>query len=154
MLIRRYLGRKVGQKVGGGYGLWALCLTLVLSPALPAQAFQFEYGELQGSLDTTLSYGVSWRVDDRDKEILGVAGTPESGSGFSVNNDDGNQNYATGVVSNVGKITSELDLRYGNFGGFFRGSAFYDYFTIMKMKRAAARRRLFPTRRLTWSAVT
>ncbi len=112
---------------GQSFALSLLALVITWGMPTAARSFQFEYGELKGSLDTTLSYGLSWRVQDRDKEILGVAGTPKSGSAFSVNADDGNQNYDQGIISNVGKITSELELNYLNFGGFIRGSAFYDY---------------------------
>ena len=44
-----------------------------------------------------------------------------------MNGDDGNQNYDTGISSNVLKWTSELEFSYKGFGGFVRGFAFYDY---------------------------
>ncbi len=61
----------------------------------PAAAFQFEFGEVEGSLDSTLSYGMSWRVEDRDKDIIGLA---NGGNAYSVNGDDGNLNYDDGEV--------------------------------------------------------
>ena len=90
-----------------------------------SHAFQFDYGEIQGSLDTTLSFGTSWRVEDQDSDIVGTA---NGGSAYSVNADDGNLNYDKGLTSAVAKITSELDLIYQNrFGAFIRGTAFYDF---------------------------
>jgi len=91
----------------------------------PAAAFQFDFGEVEGSLDSTISYGMSWRVSDRDKDIVG---TTNGGNAYSVNGDDGNLNYDDDkLISQIAKITSDLELRYKNFGLFVRGSAFYDY---------------------------
>ena len=41
---------------------------VLLTPA-PSQAFQFEYGDVTGSLDTTISYGATWRVSERDRDL-------------------------------------------------------------------------------------
>ncbi len=46
----------------------AVALGLLMAPA--AQAFEFERGELTGSLDTTVSYGYSWRVEERDDDLV------------------------------------------------------------------------------------
>jgi hypothetical protein len=46
----------------------AVALGLLMAPA--AQAFEFSRGELSGSLDTTVSYGYSWRVDERDDDLV------------------------------------------------------------------------------------
>ena len=67
-----------------------------------------------GTLDTTVSYGQMWRVQGRDKR------------NDDVNTNDGNRNFDTGLVSEVFKLTSELELSYENYGLFVRGSAFYD----------------------------
>ena len=103
-----------------------LITTLILGilSASPLAAFQFDYGDVSGSLDSTLSYGTSWRVSDPDPDLIGTAA---GGDARSVNFDDGNQNYDTGLISNVLKITSDLDVSYRNFGLFLRGSAFYDF---------------------------
>ena len=47
----------------------AVALGLLMAPA--AQAFEFSRGELTGSLDTTVSYGYSWRVDEQDPNLIG-----------------------------------------------------------------------------------
>ncbi|MDH3638216.1 MAG: DUF1302 domain-containing protein [Gammaproteobacteria bacterium] len=116
---------------------WGLFVAIVVIP-LPAAAVQFATGEVSGSIDTTLSYGTTWRVQDQDKDLLGIAATtlpngsrpPGSlgGRAFSVNGDDGNLNYDTGLVSNVLKVVSELELNHSSgFGAFVRGRAFYDF---------------------------
>ena len=99
-----------------------ICLMLGLSE--PAQAFQFTLGEIDASLDSTLSYGLSWRAADRDKELIGRA---NGGRAYSVNGDDGNLNYdRNSLISNAFKLTSDLQLQYENVGMFLRGTAFYD----------------------------
>jgi len=91
--------------------------------AVPAEAKDFQNGDLTGSWDTTISWGAQYRLDDQDPDIIGL---PEGGNAFSVNGDDGNLNYKTGIVSNVLKLTTELELNYKNVGTFVRFRAFYD----------------------------
>jgi len=102
-----------------------LILALLLLLATPAAAFQFTLGEVEASIDTTISYGLSWRAEDRDPSIIGIA---NGGKAYSVNGDDGNLNYdQNDYISRVFKITSDLELNYQNFGLFLRGTAFYDF---------------------------
>src|SRR5690348_7987247 len=49
----------------------AVALALFTAPA--AQAFDFERGGLTGSLDTTVSYGISQRTQGQDPELIGKA---------------------------------------------------------------------------------
>jgi hypothetical protein len=74
--------------------------------------------------DNTITYGLGYRLSNPDKAILPLAA---GGTGYSVNGDDGNQNYKKGIFTNATKITSELEFSYGNVGGFVRGFAFYDF---------------------------
>ena len=48
----------------------AAAVALALLAAPTAQAFEFSRGELTGSLDTTVSYGYSWRVQERDSYLI------------------------------------------------------------------------------------
>jgi len=113
-----------GLKRHGRLGV-VLPVLLAMLWGTPATAFQFEFGDVEGSLDSTLSYGMSWRVADRDQDIIGLA---NGGRAYSVNGDDGNLNYDDGnPFSILAKITSDLELTYQNFGLFLRGSAFYDF---------------------------
>jgi hypothetical protein len=105
-------------------GLLVWMGVVALLPVSPAAGLQFDVGELDASLDTTLSYGVSYRVGTRDNDIVGLA---NGGSAYSVNGDDGNLNFGKEIFSNAIKGTSEIDLKYKNFGVFVRGSAFYDF---------------------------
>ena len=49
----------------------AIAFGLLAAPA--AQAFEFQKGGLTGSLDTTVSYGVSIRTEDADPDLIGKA---------------------------------------------------------------------------------
>ncbi len=81
-------------------------------------------GDLTWSWDNTISYGLLWRLGDQDPDIIGLAA---GGQAFSVNGDDGNQNYDTGIASNAVKWNSEIQIDYKNFGIFTRAFGFYDY---------------------------
>ena len=84
--------------------------------ALPAQAIEFGDGELQGSLDTTISHGLTFRVEERNDELAS-----------DTNGNDGNLNYDRGLVSNTSKFTTDLDLGVGGFGAFVRATGFIDF---------------------------
>jgi len=101
---------------------WPAVAALLL--AVPAGAVGFGGGDLTGTWDTTISWGVQYRLDDADPELIGLA---NGGRAFSVNGDDGNLNYGTGIASNVFKVTSEVEVDYKNVGFFVRGRAFYDF---------------------------
>ena len=47
----------------------AVAVGLLMAPAV--HAFEFSNGELQGSFDTTVSYGYAWRVEDQDPNLIG-----------------------------------------------------------------------------------
>jgi len=103
--------------------------------AMPGEAIDLSgnSGKYTLNLDITVSYGARYRVQDRDTAIIGL---PSGGTAYSVNGDDGNLNFDTGIVSNTPKAT--VDFGFGvdvgknhNIGFFTRASAFYD-FALMK----------------------
>lgn len=95
---------------------FAFAGVLPLLVAAQAQAVEFSFAdnEITGSIDTTVSYGQLWRVQGQDK------------SNNDINTNDGNRNFDTGLVSEVFKITTDLEASYQNYGVFVRGTAFYD----------------------------
>jgi hypothetical protein len=95
---------------------FAFAGVLPLLVAAQAQAVEFSFAdnEITGSIDTTISYGQLWRVQGQDK------------TNNDINTNDGNRNFNTGLVSEVFKITSDLEASYQNYGVFVRGTAFYD----------------------------
>lgn len=82
--------------------------------------------ELQGIYDFEVAYGARYRLDDRDRPI--VAAISDGSNPQNSLLDDGNLNYdEDDLVSNMVRTTGELTLRFGRFGAFVRGYAFYDY---------------------------
>ena len=81
-----------------------------------ANALDLSSGEVEASLDTTLSYGVAVRVEKQDTELTS-----------QINDNDGDLNYKRGIVSNAVKFTSDLDVGYRNFGLFLRATGFFDH---------------------------
>lgn len=110
------------RSVGGCRTAAHLVLGLLLIPAA-ALAFQFKEGTLQGSFDTTLSYGGLYRLGEPEAQYYGRA---NGGQQNSVNADDGNLNYGKGWASSVLKASHDLQMSYNNYGLFVRGYYFTD----------------------------
>ncbi|MEN8162706.1 MAG: DUF1302 domain-containing protein [Acidobacteriota bacterium] len=108
---------------GRRVALVVLAVALTLVYTAPGQAADLSSGNYTLNLDTTISWGARYRVADQDMRLIGL---PSGGSAYSVNGDDGNLNFDTGIVSNSLKATVDLDFAYKNFGIFVRGSGFYD----------------------------
>ena len=119
----------------------AVGLALGALAAPTAMAIEFSSGEWYGSVDTTLSYGASWRVKDYEPGDVGKQANDPAAFNYdkltqrgvpgrwSANGDDGILNYPDSgdLISNTIKATVEMQVNWRNFGGFFRGSAFYDF---------------------------
>ncbi len=75
-------------------------LPLVVNTA-SAVEFSLLDGQISGTLDTTISYGQTWRVQGRDKNY----------DAADINSNDGNRNFDTGLASEVFKATSDLGRR-------------------------------------------
>lgn len=96
-----------------GFALAGL-LPLLVAGQVQAVEFSFADDEVTGSIDTTVSYGQLWRVQGQDK------------TNNDINANDGNRNFDTGLVSEVFKVTTDVEATYQNYGAFVRGTAFYD----------------------------
>ena len=90
--------------------------TLLLSAS--AQAFEFEAmdGEVQGTLNTTITLGAKYDLEGYE--------TPESNEQLE---NDGDRSFKKGFVSKALKVTSELDVKKDNYGFFGRATAYYDH---------------------------
>ncbi len=97
---------------------WPLAMAMAGSLLSSASAWALDLSppnsEITASLDTTLSYGRLWRVQAQDP------------NNDNTNQNDGNRNFETGLVSEVFKITSDASISYKNYGAFLRATAFYD----------------------------
>ena len=101
-----------------------LALSLLGAGSVHAMQFSFDNG-MALSIDTTVSYGISMRASDRDSSLIGIA---NGGTSRSVNEDDGDLNFEKRkAFSNLVKATTDVELKWKNFGFFGRGSAFYDF---------------------------
>src|ERR1700759_4505673 len=90
-----------------------------------AHAVGIQLGDLNGSWDTPLAYGQSWRVANPDCRLIATA---DGGCGRSPNIDDGDLNYlGKAVFSKSFTAVTELSLNFRNFGVFARASALHDF---------------------------
>ena len=109
-----------------------LAIALALMFTAPAEAIDLagKSSKYSLKLDTTLSWGARYRIEERDPAIISPF---EGGTAWSVNGDDGNLNFDDGtIVSNTVKATIDLSFasdpsKSHRFGFFARGSGFYDF---------------------------
>ncbi len=94
-----------------------LALAIPFIMAAQAQALQFYNQGIEGSFDSQLSIGSSWRMQEQNQTLL----TPG-------NNEDGNANFKKNdAFSQIFKGSHDLQVSYQNVGGFVRGKYWYDY---------------------------
>ena len=93
-----------------------LCLALALCHASALSAAEL-YGSGETTLrwDNTVSYSTAFRLSDRDPLLLA-----------NRNTDDGDNNFAPGLVSNRFDLFSQLDFSKAWFGLHASGAAWYD----------------------------
>lgn len=104
-----------------------IAFLLACTSPLAADAFQFNNaaGDITGSFDTTISLGAAFRAQQRDPALVAIT---NGGTSRDINGDDGNLNYDRGdAYSSAIKVTHDLDIKYQNYGAFFRGTYFYDF---------------------------
>jgi hypothetical protein len=97
------------------------CLAMLFTVPVAAQTFRS--GEVSGYFNLEMTYGLRFRLEDRDSSIIGVS----NGGGFNINADDGNLNYDRGIVANMVMLKPQLALNWKNVGFFARGYGFYDF---------------------------
>ena len=99
-----------------------LALAVPFLMANPLHAFEFNLGQIEGSFDSQISMGSSWRMEKASSSLL----TNGAGNYYS-NGDDGDRNYQEGdAFSQIFKGSHDLQFSYDNFGGFVRGKYWYD----------------------------
>jgi hypothetical protein len=110
-------------------GLAALLAFLLGAP--PAEAWEVyrnDAQDLRVQLDTTLSFGMSLRTEDRDKGLIWIGHGGKNTNAASINADDGDLNYDQwDPFSALTKGTSELEIGWRNYHAFARATAFYDF---------------------------
>ena len=101
-----------------------LAVILPLVMAAQAQGAEFFIGEIEGSLDSQLSIGSSWRLEQQDSRLTqGISGTLT----LAENENEGDLNYEKNdVFSNIVKGSHDLQVKYQNYGAFVRGKYWHD----------------------------
>jgi len=107
----------------------ALVMPLLVCISTQSYGAQGEFfnNTLSVNWDNSISYGASWRVEDRDEAIAASGDFGSLIRRAQINKNDGNQNFNKGPTASVLKWTTELDAVWNeNYGAFVRGVAFYD----------------------------
>ena len=104
-------------------------LTLALLTSVGAQAFEIDTGnpEFKVRWDNSFKYSSAARIAKPSAGLTRTTFGPTGVVGANVlNQDDGDNNFSRGIVSNRLDLLSELDASYGNFGGRISAAAWYD----------------------------
>jgi hypothetical protein len=89
-----------------------------------AGAVEFDMGGAAVTLSNKLSAGATWRMSERDPDLIGIG---NGGNAFSTNGDDGNLAWDKGdMVASAIKLTSDVSMSWGDYGLFVRGSGVYN----------------------------
>ncbi|MBX9798700.1 MAG: DUF1302 domain-containing protein [Burkholderiaceae bacterium] len=102
-----------------------MAVSLASALAAPAYAVNFNIGEIEGQLDSSLSVGASWSMRGADPDLIGKN---NGGDGLSQTSDDSHLNFKKGeTFSKIFKGIHDLELKYGDSGMFVRGKYWYDF---------------------------
>ena len=95
---------------------------------IPAAAFEFNWGDIEGSFNSQISLGSSWRMSDQDAQLVTPGNAPSYGLASTGTGDDGDLNFDKGdAYSLIFKGVHDLELKKGNFGLLLRGKYWYDF---------------------------
>ncbi|MBJ6138484.1 DUF1302 domain-containing protein [Marinobacter litoralis] len=103
--------------------------TVVSGFSSATSAFTFDAGEWDGALNTTVSLGASWRLQNPDPSLYSSANAAVVGEepGTGGKSDGGNLNYDKGDrFSTVAKFLTELSLEKDYMGALIRVKGWYD----------------------------
>ena len=94
---------------------------------LPAVAGEFQWGDWEGSFNSQISLGASWRMSDMEPLLVTPGNAPGFGTASTGTADDGNLNFDDGdIYSLILKGVHDFELRKGDFGVFLRAKYWYD----------------------------
>ena len=95
--------------------------------AMPAVAGEFQWGDWEGSFNSQISLGSSWRMSEIEPLLVTPGSAPGLGTASTGTADDGDLNYEDGdIYSLILKGVHDFELRKGDFGLFLRGKYWYD----------------------------
>ncbi len=102
----------------------SLLIAMITCVVAPCGAMDFRAGNVEGLFDLTAAYGIGMRVEGVNEDLIAIA---NGGTRDSANNDDGDLNYQSGIISNAVRLNADLTLAWRQFGVYLRGYAQYDY---------------------------
>ncbi|WP_448680847.1 DUF1302 domain-containing protein [Pseudomonas nicosulfuronedens] len=107
-----------------------LAIAVAMGCGTQANAVDFNIGEIEGKLDSSLTFGTSWATSSPDKQFISnfnSMGVP-GGKSSSRTVDDNRLNFKSGDnISTVVKGIHDLELKYKDSGAFLRGKYWYDF---------------------------
>ncbi|WP_433885749.1 DUF1302 domain-containing protein [Pseudomonas vranovensis] len=120
---------------------WLGFTALAFSPlacaiSLHAQANVFEWGEISGRANGSISIGGIWNAEkpssagifQGNANSISYGGPSQFNPSGARNQDDGRLNFRKrNLVSSPITLLGEVEFNYQNYGAFFRGKAWYDY---------------------------
>lgn len=102
-----------------------LAAALAAALAGPAQALPFNFGGLEGQLDSELTLSTRWASADAERELIGAA---NGGRAPAASGDDGRLNFKRGeTFSKRLAGWHGLELKSGNAGAFVSARYWYDF---------------------------
>ena len=103
--------------------LFAIVSVLFLLFVSSAHAFEIKTKTpgLKVYWDNTLKYSTGFRVGSQSDTLTDTAKNPSN-----LNQDDGDRNFDSGLISNRVDLFSELDIIYKGWGARISGAAWYD----------------------------
>jgi hypothetical protein len=94
---------------------------------MPAVAGEFQWGDWEGSFNSQISLGSSWRMSEIEPLLVTPGSAPGLGTASTGTADDGDLNFEDGdAFSLILKGVHDFELRKGDFGLFLRGKYWYD----------------------------
>lgn len=109
---------------------------LAFAISLQAQAGEFEFGEISGRTNGSISVGGIWNADkpsssgifQGNANSIGYGSAGEFNPAGGRNQDDGRLNFRKrNLVSSPVTLLGEMELNWRNYGAFIRAKAWYDY---------------------------
>lgn len=107
---------------------------LACAISLQAPAAEFQWGEVSGRANGSLSVGAIWNAEKPDSNAIFQGNADSIGYGGQFNpkggrtGDDGRLNFRKrNLVSSPVTLLGEMELNWRNYGAFVRGKAWYDY---------------------------
>lgn len=126
-----------GPRGGRWFSHAAMALTpLACTISLSVQATEFQWGEVSGRANGSLSVGTIWSAESPANASVFQGNATSIGYGSpgqynptgARNGDDGRLNFRKhDVVSSPTTLLGEVELNWRNYGVFLRGKAWYDY---------------------------